>query len=1538
MLTACAALLTRIIQVAVQSDESGGSPSALFGTATLLAAWIFAVELNALENQDDSRSSTYIFAYYVVCVIGSAISIRTMHELGLGEESQFTSFCVFFGAICAGFIVEAWPRSSSFDRTNATESTTGAVNTKQDAVNGWDKPTAYDQSNLFSRLCFTFLDPVISKGYRRPLVDEDIGNMMPRQIRTIHSYGLVSRIWSHRLQKHSLTKNISTSSTTPTITPKMPSLFWSILKAGGWSWIPVILFAFTASIMEFLQPVLLDQILGFIKSYSTDQPQPTAFGIILSVGLFALALGTTIANGQFLQTSTNLGIELKSGLISMIYRKSLRLSPGARRGTTVGEITNHMSVDAERIGAALRLLPMILTIPFEVAIATWLLYDQMGPSALTGLGVVVLLVPAQAMIANVLNSAKDKKLEAMDGRIRMLTAVLSGIKAVKLYAWEQSFKAKLNIYREQELKYLKRIGVAVAFMMIMFSSLPSLMALLSFVVYSLVGGPDGTPGVMSAQVVFVSITLFNRLSKPIGRASIIINQLISLTVAVKRVQDFLLQEEIDDSLVEYRESPLLYLPSNSKSDQEKQQQQQLEQRAVAVHVQDGTFSWANPNAPTSLDTTTESKDNKDNAAIPSSSNNINKDVRATLSDINLQIPHGSLTAVVGRVGQGKSSLISAIIGDMYKGKGHVQVTGRVAYVAQEAWIMNCTVKDNILFGQPLDQERYEHILVACSLSQDLEMLPAGDQTEIGERGINLSGGQKQRVSLARAAYQDADVYLLDDPLSAVDAHVDQHLWESLIGPAGLLKNKTRLLITHGIHHLAEVDQIVVIKEGVIAEQGKYEDLMAAKTLFFQLMDEYSLKERTHQERGASKGMERDGTVKEGVATLEEEADVHGKAGVGSGVAEALASDDDNAELIMKEEAAQGGVGWRVYMQYCKAATYFYSLLCILGFLMSQATQMGINIWLQNWASEEGSNGQPSVGKFLSVYGALVALYVFFDMGANLVILALAGIRATRILHSNLLENVMRLPMSFFDTTPVGRIVNRFSSDVDNVDELVPLSISDVYFFLTSVMGTLIIISMSVPIFLAIIPFLTVLYIIFQVLFIRSSRQLKRIHSISKSPLCQHFGETLAGVSTIRAMRVQDRFILENSFKSDKSANANFVYELSIRWLQIRLEFLGALIVFATSLLAVLGRKTLGPETAGLALSYALNATFAITFLVKTYSDLQNNLVSVERIQEYTAKNQEAPATLPTVDAKLPKGWPSEGRIVFKNYSTRYRQGLDLILKHVSFEIRPAERIGVVGRTGAGKSSLTLALFRIVEAANSHWAKASHNGPDSQSPSPATVATIAPTALSAAAELQVAEVTSEMEEEADGGSIEIDGVDISTIGLDQLRQHLAIIPQEPTLFSGTVRENLDPFSHSSDLELWEALERAHLKDHISSLPGGLSSEVTQNGENFSIGQRSLICLARALLRKTKILVLDEATAAVDVETDELIQRTIRQEFQDRTILTIAHRIKTIMDSDRILVLERGCVEEYDTPAALMQRQGLFFNLAKQSGQIPAADRA
>ncbi|KAF8929221.1 Multidrug resistance-associated protein 1, partial [Haplosporangium bisporale] len=882
--------------------------------------------------------------------------------------------------------------------------------------------------------------------------------------------------------------------------------------------------------------------------------------------------------------------------------------------------------------------------------------------------------------------------------------------------------------------------------------------------------------------------------------------------------NFLLLEEIDTTIVHRSDRQG---PSEDSSP------------AIAVSIQKGTFTWEKPVEITSLTET-----NDENSPLLSRAASPIVSGLPTLRDIELTINDGSLTAIVGRIGQGKSSLLSALMGDMYKVDGVVKVFGGIAYVPQQAWIINATLKDNILFGQPFDQEKYDRIVFASGLVPDFVMLPAGDQTEIGERGINLSGGQKQRVSLARAAYQDADVYLLDDPLSAVDAHVDQHLWNHLIGPKGLLKTKTRLLVTHGVHHLEHVDQIVVFKDGSVSETGQYQELMEAGGSFYQLIKEYSVNVSTRQadqeeefitdvDPGSGSSSSGASIILEGNEDKKIEKEGKGSSGAG--------------ELVAVEKMQNGRVSWSVVQTYSRAACYFNAVNCLLLFILGQAAHIGTNLWLRYWitdtdTSKENHEGRP-VAFYLLGYAFFVLLFMVLDVSANYSAEVICGIRASRVLFQRLLVRVLQMPMSFFDTTPLGRIINRLSSDIDAIDTQLPNEMNDLLRFLAMIAGTFFVIAYSTPAFLIMIPPLGFVYFLIQDHYIRCSASMKRLYSVSKSPLYQHFSESLSGVSTIRVVRgLQDQFVAQNASRADTIVNRLNIYALSNRWLSTRIEFLGNVTILLASVLAVLNARTLDPTLSALALTYAINIVGQLTYLVRTVNEVQNLLVSVERVDEYSVKPIEAPRV---TGVALPERWPEQGRVVFKNYSARYRVGLDLVIRNASFEVLPGEKVGIVGRTGAGKSSLALALFRIVEAANSYWALASDPLMEGKKVD--------------FDDIQLGNA---------GGSIEIDGVDISTLGLRDLRQHLAIIPQDPTLFAGTVRENLDPFSEVSDADLWEALERAHLKSYISSLAGGLSYEVAQNGDNFSVGQRSLICLARALLRKTKVLILDEATAAVD----------------------------------------------------------------------------
>ncbi|KAF9277945.1 hypothetical protein BGZ88_000877 [Linnemannia elongata] len=1460
----------------------------LVAYASMLLAWMFAMVLNRDEHKYTIRSSDFILGYYLIANLGMGavlwLTPQAPSSPSPSPSYPFSNLHWFLGSLIIGLIVEAWPRGW----TKVQKSSTASV---------------FEKANLISRLSFHYIQPIMSIGYSRPLLLDDLAHLMPERIRSEHAYKDLAATWKEQERRFRALVPMSRQEKA-----KPWLLFKTIALTFGWvGWAPIVLTRVVSTTLVYLQPVLLGRILDFMmaSASSTEAPQPLSYGIYLAVLMFLVSLMSSVTGAQLLQLNAERGMEIRSGLIGLTYRKSLILSPKARQTQTAGAISNHMSVDAEKWTTALNTLPQWVSAPIELLVALWMLYRQLGWCSLVGLVTVVGLIPIQHKVSDIFSEIKDTKLKTMDHRIRLVTEMLTSIKTVKLYAWENAFKARIAGYREIEMSVLRRFGVVYAAMTLIFST-TMFMSLLSFGIYAAVGGPGGTPGEITPHVIFVSLSLFGLLSKPISSMDTLLSSTTSILVATRRIQAFLLSEELSVDLTSV-------LSGNSEDD---------------VVVRDAILSWHKQAADDQVGRDNDNATGDETApllASTSSSSSFSETVATsrapTLTNINFRLRVGSITAVVGRIGSGKSSLLSALIGDMYKYQGSVQVRGSVAYVSQQAWILHSSVKDNILFGKPLDQDRYEAVIRACCLQQDLDMLPTGDQTEIGERGINLSGGQKQRVALARAAYQDADVYLLDDPLSAVDAHVDHHLWKNLIGPEGLLKDKTRLLVTHGLHHLSEVDQVLVMKDGSISEKGQFDELLAAKRGFYQLNLEFSVTANKQRRKTANKAVNSSAdTMSETGSEATEDIDattvVAPASNASSSAQDPKATNDDKpkpaAGLVVAEKMVHGGVGWHMFMVYAKAASYTNIALIIILYILVEVAQVGTSFWLRYWSDAAGQD-KYSVIEFLVIYAGFTVAYMAFNMVLFYVANVLAAVRGARHMHDRLLDNLVRQPMAFFDVTPVGRIINRFSTDVDAIDENIIWNLIDVVYCLVAIAGTLVVISISTPQFLYAVPPLILCYLYIQSYFLASSQALKRFMSVSKSPLYQHFSETLAGVSTIRAMSAAPRFVRANGKKADLSAETQLAFGMANRWLKVRLEFLGALIVFDAALLAVLNRSTVGGASlVGLSLTYAMNITGDITYLVRSWAEMSNQLISVERIEEYAELPQEAPLE---TGVRLPESWPAEGRIVFRDFSARYREGLEPVLKNVSFEVAPGEKVGIVGRTGAGKSSLTLALFRMIEAKDSYWARATA----------ASVHGISAVDLNG---------NDTLGGRTGGGSIEIDGVDISTLGLHTLRSHLSIIPQDPTLFAGTIRENLDPFHQSTDTELWTALERAHLKPLISSFSEGLSYEIVSNGENFSVGQRSLICLARALLRKTKILVLDEATAAVDVETDELIQRTIREEFKDRTVLTIAHRIKTVMDSDKILVLERGEVEEYESPELLLKRRegSLFFRLAEQAGEV------
>ena len=856
-----------------------------------------------------------------------------------------------------------------------------------------------------------------------------------------------------------------------------------------------------------------------------------------------------------------------------------------------------------------------------------------------------------------------------------------------------------------------------------------------------------------------------------------------------------------------------------------------------------------------------------------------------LRDIDIRVKRGSLTAVVGAVGSGKSSLIAALLGDMVKDMGsRVNTLGQIAYVPQQAWMRNARLRENIIFGRSEISDEYEKVLHACALTADLEGLPGGDQTEIGEKGINLSGGQKQRISLARACYSDADLYLLDDPLSAVDAHVGNHIFEQVLGPNGMLKGKTRFLVTHSITHLHLMDQIVVLKDNTVSEQGTYRELLEKKGDFADF-----LMEHTNEMRGDGEKVTKivsdlkdvlgeDKLEAELLSHLDRHDTIFGDTTTEK---ETVKKKDSTipaaAGTLIQEEAAEtGSVDRTVYAYYVKSIGVLGAILILTLQLTAQSASLGTSLWMETWVA--GDLGNASIPEnrnlYLSVYAALGFVQMISTMVLSISI-SLITLNASKRLHANMLHNVWRSPMEFFDTTPVGRILNRFSSDISICDTVLAQFISQLLSYTALFISSVVVFMTVVWWFVVFMIPASVAFVVIQQIYVATSRQLKRLTSITKSPIFTHFGETLNGASTIRAYAMQAQMRAESEELIDQNGRVYYPSVIANRWLCVRLETLGNLITLAVSVVAM--SADIQASEAGLIISYSLTLSQIMAYLVGSAANVESNIVAVERVKEYTHNPSEAEWES---DDPPAEGWPSEGQVIFAGYGMRYREGLPLAIEGLDCRINGGEKVGIVGRTGAGKSSLTVALFRMVEAAT--------------------------------------------------GSISIDGVDISKMGLHELRHKLTIIPQDPVLFAGSLRVNLDPFEAHSDEELWRALELSHLKGHVAGIEGGLRHEVTEGGENLSVGQRQMVCLARALLRKTKILILDEATAAVDLETDELIQATIRKEFANCTVLTIAHRLKTIMDYDKILVLDMGTIKEFAPPDQLLQDEhSTFFKMAKNA---------
>ncbi|XP_047942047.1 ABC transporter C family member 2-like [Salvia hispanica] len=1158
---------------------------------------------------------------------------------------------------------------------------------------------------------------------------------------------------------------------------------------------------------QFVGPLILNLLLE-----SMQRGDPAWIGYIYAFSIFVGVVVGVLCEAQYFQNVMRVGYRLKSTLVAAVFRKSLRLTHESRKMFASGKITNLMTTDAEALQQICQSLHTLWSAPFRIIVSLILLYQQLGIAALLGALLLVLLFPIQTFVISKMQKLTKEGLQRTDKRIGLMNEILAAMDTVKCYAWENSFQTKVQIVRNDELSWYRKAQLLGALNSFMLNSVPVVVIVISFGIFTLLGG-DLTPA-----RAFTSLSLFAVLRFPLFMLPNIITQVVNANVSLKRLEDLLLADE----------QALFPNPP-------------IEPGLPAISIRNGYFSWEA------------------------------KAERPTLSDINLDIPIGSLVAIVGSTGEGKTSLVSAMLGELPPvADANVVIRGNVAYVPQVSWIFNATVRDNILFGSPFEPARYEKSIDITCLQHDLEVLPGGDLTEIGERGVNISGGQKQRVSLARAVYSNSDVYIFDDPLSALDAHVGRQVFEKCIKTE--LRGKTRVLVTNQLHFLSEVDRILLVHEGTVKEEGTYEELSNNGILFQKLMENAGkMEEYVEEPEDVGKVDDKDskptvnGTNNE---MSRDENHTHKKEG--------------KSILIKQEERETGVVSWSVLMRYKNALGGAWVVMIMFScYVSTEVLRISSSTWLSYW-TDEGSH-QDTHGPLY--YNSIYSLLSFGQVLVTLINsfwLITSSLYAARRLHNAMLDSILRAPMVFFHTNPLGRIINRFAKDLGDIDRTVAPFANMFLGQVSQLISTFVLIGIVSTMSLwAIMPLLVLFYVAY-LYYQSTAREVKRLDSISRSPVYAQFGEALNGVSTIRAYKAHDRMSTINGNSMDNNIRFTLVSMSGNRWLAIRLETVGGLMIWFTAAFAVLqnGRaenQEAFASTMGLLLSYALNITSLLTAVLRLASLAENSLNAVERVGTYIDLPSEGPAIIE--DSRPPPGWPSAGSIRFEDVVLRYRPELPPVLHGISFSISPSDKVGIVGRTGAGKSSMLNALFRMVEL--------------------------------------------------EKGRILIDDCDVSKFGLMDLRKVLGIIPQSPVLFSGTVRFNLDPFNEHNDADLWESLERAHLKDVIRRNPLGLEAEVSEAGDNFSVGQRQLLSLSRALLRRSKILVLDEATAAVDVRTDALIQKTIREEFKSCTMLIIAHRLNTIIDCDNILLLDAGKVLEFDTPEALLRKEGSAFSKMVQS---------
>lgn len=1324
-------------------------------------------------------------------------------------------------------------------------------------------------ANWVSWLTFSWVGNLVVRAWRHPIDDDDLYTLP-----AVDSSAPVTEVFEEEWRRREREEAESQGQ------KSKYGLLWVIISVHRYVAIKSMFLDLSVIAFTLATPEILKRITGTFEEIENGVLPATARSDVYwwSALLLAMEMCRLLFGNCNLWLIVRAGVRVRTALMGSMYGKALLLTGAARQRFSLGRAVNIMSSDVLRIDTGWIMVNIFWTTPILIVFVIVMVARIIGWAAAAGALVLALYLPVQWMIVSRLNWYRDRINEIADRRIKMLQEVLFGIRVIKLYAWEARFQARVNELRAEELRLIRRMKMLAAISQTLTISVPTFITVISLVVYSKLNGS------VSSSVIFPAMAYFDILETPLNFLPITISYTVDALAAIRRVQAFL------------RAPVLVFQPEVDASQEE------------AVLIEDGLFAWDNPAHPMPKDddlaideSDSESKISIDKVGDIERQKREAQGRRGSLTvpkagvyDVEekrwmpstptpftgIAIPHfaikrGSLVAVVGPVGSGKSSLLGCIMGEMYKVSGRVVLCGQVGYTTQHAWIRNGSIRENILFGLPWEPIKYEQVIKQCALEADLSGMPDGDATEIGEHGVCLSGGQKQRVSLARLVYSEPDISLLDDPLSAVDPHVGKVLFQDCI-VRGRLSKTTRVLVTHQLNVLPHCDHIVVMQHGQIAEQGSYQKLMSGSTAFSVLLKKYAQAEAASEPHAAQSS-----TVTVGTQTLSP-GTLHTGCSTPTPGTQAPAS----PQLIKNEREAihRGEVSLTQYLEYAAFAggAFFLATAFATGFL-SESGRAYSDLWLKWWPdADDDPEGMSDRSFMLGL--TLIGMFQMAMTWFNALVFVLAGYFASLTLHQLALKRVLRSPIRFFDTTPAGRILNRFSKDLDLMDSNLPEELNNLMFAASVILSTLVITYICNWRLLPAMALPLALGVLLQSVFSAAARQLWRLNIAAFSPLLSHFSETYVGLSVIRALRKQPMFVARHHLLNDVCNRSYLLYASLRRWTSFRSETIGCVLTLAIAWIGTW--YGFSASVFGLAITQALKITRALDWSIKQLAETEISMVSAERVMEYAERLESERAMV--TDTKPPADWPARGHIQFVNLVVRYRPSLPPVLKDVNLEFLPHQRIAIVGRTGAGKSTILAVLFRLVEPA--------------------------------------------------AGQIIIDGLDICSLGLEDLRTRLAIVPQEPVLFAGTLRFNLDPLGQYTDEQLWTALDRTHMRETVVRMGGGsLEMAVMENGDNFSIGQKQLLCLARAVLKPTSVLVLDEATANIDLETDSLIQQSLRENFAaTHTIITIAHRLNTIIDYDKVVVMRAGEVAEFDSPTALMAKpDSIFSQMIRESSPTKAS---